>query len=245
VRLVVVVATAAAGVAGAALLAGCGVSNQQRSARIAAQGQHLIRDQGTLKLDGTNADVRVERSAIVGANGSFAAAVELRNAGTRAQADVPVLIDVRDRRGASVYRNDAIGLQPSLQRVAVVPGGGRTWWVNDQLLGVDGGATVKARVGTAKSVGQVPDVTVRGVHFEETSAGPLLSGTVVNRSRTEQRNLPVFAVAVRGGKVVAAGRSLVRRLPVGRTRKPTLFRLYFLGDPQQAKIQVSLAPAVS
>jgi hypothetical protein len=228
-----------------AVLAGCGESNQDRSARIAAQGKHLIEDQGTLKLGGANRDVRVERSAVVGSGGSFAAAVELRNAGTRAQANVPVLIDVRDKQGASVYRNDAIGLQPSLQRVAVVPGGGRTWWVNDQLLGVDRGGTVKARVGAARSVGRVPDVTVRGVHFEETSAGPLLSGTVINHSTTEQRDLPVFAVAVRGGKVVAAGRSLVRKLPVGKTRKPTLFRLYFLGDPKHAKIQVSLAPTVS
>ena len=110
-------------------------STADRSARIAGEGRRKIQATGRLEIR-PNGDVRAGRAAVVrGAGGAVAAAVELRNHSGRAQADVPVLIDVRDARGASVYRNDTVGLQPELQRLALVRGHASAWWVNDQLLG--------------------------------------------------------------------------------------------------------------
>jgi hypothetical protein len=228
----------------AAGLAGCGESNQDRSARIAAQGKHAMEDAGLLKVTRRNPDVKVARTALVRADGAVAAAVELDNRGAKAQVDVPVLIDVTDAKGTSLYRNDANGLQPSLQRIAVVPRGGRAWWVNDQLLGADSGRRLQVRVGAAGTATSVPDVTVHDVHFEDNATGRYLTGTVVNHTGRLQTNLPVFAVAVRAGRVVAAGRSLVPKVAPGDPAKKPRFQVFFIGDPQGAKVHVTVAPNV-
>lgn len=225
-------------------LTACGESNQDRSAKIAAQGKHAMQDAGLLKVRKLNADVKVGQTALVRGDGAVAAAVELDNRGTTAQADVPVLIDVTDAKGTSLYRNDANGLQPSLQRIAVVPRGSRAWWVNDQLLGAEQAKRLKVRVGTAADTASVPDVTVRDVHFEDNASGRYLTGIVVNHTGKVQTNLPVFAVAVRGGKVVAAGRSLVAKVASGDPAKKPRFQVFFIGDPKGAKVHVTVAPNV-
>jgi hypothetical protein len=236
--------SAGAIVLAAAGLSACGESNQDRSAKIAAQGKHAMEDAGLLKVTKANREVTVARTALVRADGAVAAAVELRNRGKTAQADVPVLIDVTDAKGGSLYRNDANGLQPSLQRIAVVPRGGRAYWVNDQLLGAEDGTKLKVRVGAAADVRSVPDVTVSDVHFEDNASGRYLTGTVVNHTRTVQTNLPVFAVAERGGKIVAAGRSLVPKAVPGDPAKKPRFQVFFVGDPHGAKVHVTVAPNV-
>jgi hypothetical protein len=225
-------------------LTACGESNQDRSAKIAAQGKHAMQDAGLLKVARSNRDVKVGETALVRADGAVAAAVELDNRGSTAQVDVPVLIDVTDAKGASVYRNDANGLQPSLQRIAVVARGARAWWVNDQLLGAESGSKLQVRVGAAASTTSVPDVKVRDVHFEDNATGRYLTGVVVNHTGKVQTNLPVFAVAVRGGKVVAAGRSLVAKVAPGDPTKKPRFQVFFIGDPQGAKVHVTVAPNV-
>jgi hypothetical protein len=218
-------------------------SNIDRSARIAGQGKHLIADKGTLKLGASNRDVHIQRAVIVHGDGAAAAAVEVRNAGRRAQVDVPILIDVRDGKGTSVYRNDAVGLQPALQRLAVVRSGRAAWWVNDQLLGAETARSVSARVGGARAVTRSQRIEARGLRLDSDADGPYLTGTIVSRLERPQRNLPVFAVALRGGRVVAAGRALVPKV-AAHARKPVRFRLLFVGNPRGARIQVTIAPEV-
>ena len=43
------------------------------------------------------------------------------NTSAHAQADFPVLVDVLDSAGRSVYRNDTQGIEPSLQQLALLP----------------------------------------------------------------------------------------------------------------------------
>jgi hypothetical protein len=228
----------------AAGLSACGESNQDRSAKIAAQGKHAMEDAGLLKVTKLNPDVKVTEQALLRADGAVAAAVELDNRGSTAQADVPVLIDVTDAKGASLYRNDANGLQPSLQRIALVPRGAKAFWVNDQLLGAEDGTKLDVRVGAAAKASSVPDVKVTDVHFEDNASGRYLTGIVVNHTGKVQTNLPVFAVAQRGGKIVAAGRSLVPKVVPGDPAKKPRFQVFFIGDPQGATVHVTVAPNV-
>ena len=219
-------------------------STADKSARIARQGREAVRNQGTLNV-GRNAEIHVARAVVVrGEGGAAAAAVELRNAGATAQADVPVLIDVRDGKGASLYRNDAVGLQPALQRLALVKGRGSAWWVNDQVTIADAPRSVKVRVGKARDVAAAPQVDVSDVHFEDDATGHFLTGTVVNRSKALLRNVAVFAVAQRGSRVVAAGRAFVPRLPPGvqPANRQIHFRIFFVGRPQGARLTLTVAP---
>jgi hypothetical protein len=232
--------------AAVALLVAAGVSacesTADKSAQIAAEGKQAVQASGTLKIR-RNADVRVARAVVVrGVGGAVAAAVEVRNAGARAQRDVPVLIDVRDRRGASLYKNDAVGLQPALQRLATLRGRHTAWWVNDQVTVASAPRSVRARVGAAPSAARIPRVRVTGVHFDGDSTGRYLTGTVVNPSRRALRNVPIFAVALKGSRVVAAGRALVPKLPAAGSSKKVVFRLFFVGQPRGARIAVTVAP---
>jgi hypothetical protein len=187
-----------------------------------------------------NRDVRVGRAVLVRGGGTLAAVVELRNRGPRAQAGVPLLIDVRDARGKSVYRNDLQGLQPALQHAGLVPGRGRVWWVDDQLLGVTTASRVRARVGRGRALAGAPRVALRGLGYRTDSDGTYLTGRVINRTGRLLRDVPVYAVALRRGRVVAAGRALVAKAPP--TGRPGRFRLIFVGNPKGAHVEISVAP---
>jgi hypothetical protein len=234
-------AAAALGLVAATGLSAC-ESTADKSARIAEQGRAAVQASGTLKIR-RNADVRVARAVVVrGVGGAVAAAVEVRNTGGRAQRDVPVLIDVRDRHGASLYKNDAVGLQPALQRLATLRGRHSAWWVNDQVTVASAPKSVRARVGAAPFTTRIPRVRVTDVHFDGDSTGRYLTGTVVNPSRRVLRNVPIFAVALKGSRVVAAGRALVPKLPAAGAPKKVVFRLFFVGEPRGARIVVTVAP---
>ena len=232
------VALAAAG------LAAC-ESTADKSAAIAAQGRAAVKGGGALKIT-RNRDVRVVRSAVVrGAGGAVAVAVQLRNAGARAQRDVPVLIDVRDARGASVYSNAAVGLQPALQRLTLIRGRSSAWWVNDQVTASAPPRAVRVRAGAARVAGDAPQVALSRVRFDTDATGRFLTGTVVNHAHSVLRQVPIFAVATRGGRVVAAGRALVPKLPAAGARKATHFRLFFVGEPRGARLALTVAPTAA
>jgi hypothetical protein len=146
---------------------------------------------------------------------------------------------VRGAGGKSVYRNDLRGLQPALQHAALVPAGRSVWWVNDQLLGVTEASAVKARVGRGTAVSAAAKVSLTGV---ELGGDGVLTGSVVNGADALQRDVPVFAVALRGSRVVAAGRALV---PKAKPHKPARFRLFFVGNPKGARLQLTVAPTAS
>jgi len=238
-----------AGAAGVAVvllaLAGC-ASSAERSAEIAARGNHLIADRGDLKIVPAT-DVKIGKTAVVRGDGGAAAVVEITNRSAKTKVDVPVLIDVRDRKGAEVYTNAGVGLQRSLQRIATLRPKQTVWWVNDQLLGAEETAhRVKAKVGRSAVTTAAPKVRLTHVHWDDDSAGPYLTGTVVNPGRTLLRDVPIFAVARQHGTIVAAGRALVPKLPPGgATAKPVKFRIVFLGkDPRHADIALTAAATV-
>ncbi len=90
--------------------------------------------------------------------------------------------------------------------------------------------------------GAMPRLSVTGVHsFEDPSSGTGEEGTVVNHSRVSQQQLVVYAVARRAGRVVAAGRAV---LPEAKAGQSTPFQVFFIGNPQGAKLEVS-APATT
>ena len=42
-------------------------------------------------------------------------------------------ITVRDTRGKALFKNDATGLEAALTSVALLPAGGQTVWIDDQV----------------------------------------------------------------------------------------------------------------
>jgi hypothetical protein len=212
---------AAAALAAAAMTllgaAGC-ETTQELSAKIGRKLGHQSAVAGTTKLGALNHDVRVTKTALVSSGGQTAAAVELTNTGAEAQIDFPVALNVLDAQGHSVYRNDTQGIEPSIQQLALLPAHATAWWVDNELL-ASGGVpkTVSATIGasTAAAPATTPTIATKGLSASNSFPGPHVSVTVSNRSSIVQRELPVYAVALSGGRVVGAGRGIIPTLAAG------------------------------
>jgi hypothetical protein len=228
--------------AGVVALAAAGCeSTQDKAAKLSDEGKEVFaRD--AVDIGKTNGDVKVlDRTVLTDQNGS-AAVLVLRSRARSPQAQVPVSIDVRGANGKSVFRNDTAGLEKSLTTVATVAPGDTMVWVNDQVVAASKPKSVVARVGMprAKASAKIPKLRTSGVKLEQQPATGLAAvGYVHNDSKVEQRELVLHGAARRGDKIVAGGRAQIRRLKPG---KRSLFRMFFIGDPRGAKLEISVPP---
>ena len=234
---------AAAGLVGLGalvLLTGC-ESNKAKSARLAKQGEQAFTQKGVV-VTRQNPDVEVVSTQALQDGNGAAAVVALRNRSRRALANLPVSIDVRDRGGKSVFKNDDPGLEPSLVTASLLAPGEQLLWVNDQVSPAGKVRSVDAKVGTsdAKPPARRPRIDLSTPRLEEDSvSGVLIESHAMNRSRILQRDLIIHAFARQGGRIVAAGRAQIERLrPARRAR----FEVFFIGDPRGAQITLSAPP---
>lgn len=225
-------------------LGGC-ESSQTKSARLAEQGEEAA-VLTTVSAGAANTSVKVGKTTLLRSDLGTAAVVKLTNTGPEDQVAVPIQIDVKDAKGATVYKNDIDGLQPSLQQLALLRRGKPAFWVNDQVTATTPAKKVDVDVGKAKGElsPKLPDIRLAGTRLDEDSTGALATGVVKNFSKITQVNMPIYAVVERGGKVVAAGRALIEKLNPEPQSKPTTFRIFFIGDPAGGKLDVTPVPTV-
>lgn len=222
------------------LLAGC-ESSQDRSARLAKSAVAHKNEKG-VSVTARSPDVSVLKTALVKDRYGTAAAVQLRFTGARPQAAMPISFELRDAAGKKAYGNDLPGLAASLTHVPLLRPGERVWWVDDQVQ-VKGAKRVAARVGpaTAPAPATAPKLVPTGLTLESDSSGAYTAGKLRNPSAIEQRQLTIYAVAERGGRVVAAGRAGIERL---KAQKSAPFRIFWIGDPKGAQLRIFAPPTV-
>jgi hypothetical protein len=229
-------------VATALALCGC-QSTQERSAELKRQAKHDVLATQGAAVTKESPNVEVLQSTVIHSSSQSAVVVALRNTSAHTLENAPIEITVRDTHGATLYQNNAPGLEPSLSTVSLLLPGQETIWVDDQVTASGIPVAASALVGEAtQAQAFIPELGVAGTHLNaEAGAEAILSGSVANHSQTAQQNLVVYAVARRGGKIVAAGRAVLPEIPTG-TNVP--FQIYFVGDPSGAQIQTS-APATT
>jgi hypothetical protein len=216
-------------------------STQDKSARLARSGKGLLAEKG-LAVHAESKDVKVVSTDVLRDENGTAAVVALRNASRRELAQVPVAIDVRGAARKSVFRNEQPGLEPTLAHVPLIRGEQRLFWVNDQVSPTARPRSVTARVGRAAAVDakRIPRIAVSGARLvTDAVSGIAAEGLVANHSKVDQRKLVIFAVARRGGRIVAAGRAQVARLKPGKRAR---FQVFFIGDPSGAKLELAAPP---
>ena len=234
-------AVALAGVA--LVVTGC-ESTQDKSAKIAAELGPVKQEKG-LKIAKRSKDVEVVSSTLLSDQNGSAVVVRVRNRSDRALVGVPIGIDVLDAKGKSVYRNDIPGIEPALAAIPFIPAGGETEWVHDQVLATGKPARVEVKVGEGGEPfdGEVPEVAVSEPQIEgDPYSGLLAGGNVENESGEDLERLLLYAVATRGGKVVAAGRGAIE--PLKSKPKPVPYNIYFIGDPNRADVEVAQFPSI-
>ncbi len=119
-----------------------------------------------------------------------------------------------------------------------------TWWVNDQVLITQKAKSADVTIGKSEESfpRDIPEIEVSEPTLEvDPVSGINVTGEVVNKSQVEQIDLLIYAVATKGGKVVAAGRGLIPKLKTD--GKPEFYNVYFIGDPRGADIEVFAPPS--
>lgn len=231
-------------VAGVALVAtGC-QSTQSKSAEIGAELGPVTQEKG-LKIGKPSKDVKVVSTHLLTDPNGSAVVVEVRNSSDRDLVNVPILIDVRDAHGKSIYRNDLPGLEPALTSIPLAPAGQETTWVNDQVLAAGKPKSVEVTVGEggAPFGGQVPRFEVSDPKLEgDPYSGVVADGKVENQSGEKVDRLLLYAVARKGGRVVAAGRGAIEKIKP--EPKPLSYNVYFIGDPRGAEVEMTWFPTL-
>jgi hypothetical protein len=219
-------------------LGGC-ETTQRLSAKLGRALEHQSAIVGIARLGGASRAVRVLRSALL-AGSPGAVVLELANTSARAQSAIPVLIDVTDAHGASVYRNDTAGIDPSLQTLAALPPHATAWWVDNEVLPQRGVPTaVSAQIGAGGAArGTAPRIAVSGVSASSSFPGPHVDATLRNASTSSARTLSVYVVALDHGRVVGAGRAAVAALRGGAS---TQVEVPMTGSVAGADVAVTVA----
>jgi hypothetical protein len=224
-----------------AALCGC-ETTAEKAAQLERTSQHERIVEHGLSIDHASRDVSVVGTAVVSHGEGAAVVVTLHNHSAHALGSVPIAITLKDAQGATVFQNNAPGLEPALTSIASLAAGGEATWVDDQIPATAKPASVTAVVGEAPAVtGRLPSLSVLGVHAsgEAGSSGPGIAGTVVNGSTVTQQSLVIYVVARRAGHVVAAARGLLPELDAG-ARLP--FQAFFVGTPSGAQTLASAPP---
>ncbi|MGI8439375.1 MAG: hypothetical protein ACR2NV_04095 [Thermoleophilaceae bacterium] len=226
------------------LVTGC-TSTQDKAAKLRAQGSAASGQKG-LEVKRQNPNVSVGTTKVIQDENGTAAVVELENKTRRDFASVPVSLEVLGAKRKPVFKNDAAGLEPSLVSTSLLRGGESLLWVNDQVaVGQEIGSkarTARAKVGmpTAPPPKSIPKLSVSSPRLvKDPVSGDFARGNVTNRSKVEQQKLIIYAVARKGGRIVAAGKGGIDRLPAKGRR---LYRIFFIGKPAGAELELSAPP---
>jgi hypothetical protein len=183
----------------------------------------------------------VSATAVLHSSEGTAAVVTLHNMTSTTLRDIPILITVRDASGAAIYSNDTPGLASALVAVPLLPAHGTTTWIDDQVQAAGAPASVSTKVGEGEPVtGAIPRLDVEGAHLAQGTSGIEAEGKLVNSSSVSQRELVLYAIARRAGRIVAAGRALIPQAEAGTS---TRFQVFFIGNPIGAQLEVSAPPS--
>ncbi|MGP0101072.1 MAG: hypothetical protein ACLPUT_05545 [Solirubrobacteraceae bacterium] len=237
-------ACALLGALAAIALAGC-ESTQEKSAKLekvakreaAEAARHKSPTQRSLSITKPSRIVTVETTAVLHSSEGTAAVVTLHNSSATALRDVPIEITVKNARGTTLYTNTTAGLAAALASVPLLGAHATSTWVDDQVQVSATPASVSAKVGEGERVaGATPRIAIVGARLAEGTA----EGSVVNHSTVGQRELVVYAIARRAGKIVAAGRAVVPQAEAGATEQ---FQAFLIGSSQGAQLEVSALPS--
>jgi hypothetical protein len=222
-------------------LGGC-ETTAEKSAQIERVAKHAaLSSERGLTIAKASPYVKVIAAQVLHSGEQTAAIVTLRNLSSHALRDLPIAITVRDARGHTIFQNNAPGLEAALTSVALLPADAQATWVDDQVQASGAPASVAAQVGEApRAPADAPRLRVGGVHaIEDPASGPGAAGTVANASGIVQHDLVVYALARRGGKLVAAGRAVLPEVPA---HGSSGFEIFWVGNPAGAQLVLSAPP---
>jgi hypothetical protein len=223
-------------------LAAC-QSTQDKSAEIAASLGPVSVEKG-LSIKKESKVVNVVDTAMITDKNGTAAVVTLENTSEDQLVNVPILIEVLDKAGKSIYSNDIPGIETALAYVPVIGPGETMDWVHNQILPAGEPADLEVKVGETESKldGPLPDFEVGNTTYEQDPVSGINAvGTAVNNTGEVHKRLLFYGVVRQGDEVIAAGRAAIEDMKPDRQKT---FHIFFIGDPEQGDLSVTWFPTL-
>ena len=218
----------------ALVLTGC-VSTQQIAARARLVSARTLASQSPIEITRENPDVSVGRLTVIRARAGTAIVVPLRNDTSSTLTDLPISVAVRTARH-QVYLNRSANLDYFQTHVAAIGPHASTDWV----------FTTDARIASGRAVAlvgvtQLHSSAARTLPQIEVSSHVPGLVTVANHSGIPQYDLQVYAVAIRAGHDVGAGRAAVTHLGSNAT---TALSVTLVGVDRGAALRLIAVPTI-
>jgi hypothetical protein len=227
----------------AGALAGCVETTQQKNARVQLQDDRLLASRSPVRVMRGDPSVTVLAVRILRTRAGTAIAATLHNDSARPVSDLPVSVGVRASSGRLTYLNRQPELPYFETHVAGVAGKGQTTWVFTTAGRAPAGRAF-ARVGVGaipvdRRVRQLPAIGSSVTSVGRAGRRAIAAGQIANRSGVSQTGLQVYAYALSGQRLVAAGTASVSTLD---PRAQTAVQIPLLGDPGSSALQLQIPP---
>lgn len=225
-------------------LAGCETTAEKSAQleRTAKRSQHITEARAPLKAlvsAPASNKLAVQGTGVVHTAEGTAAVVTVHNLTTSTLHKVPILIEVKDSAGSSLYTNNQPGISSTLTSIPSIPGDSSIDWVDDQVQAAGTPAGVSAKLGEGEGGGGSPPLHVDAHLGEQNANGGTVEGTVTNSSAAADQEVVVYATARRGGHITSAGRAVLAEVPA---HGSSHIQLFLIGDPSGASLQLSALP---
>ena len=227
-------------------LTGCVETTQEKSARAKLTADRVLASQLPVRVTGTHPRVSVLDVGLVRAGATSAVAVTLRNAAPSQLSDLPVSVGVRSGHGRVTYLNAAANLPYFQTHVGAIAAGATTTWVFTTTgAAVPAGARPFATIGFPTvtdnaGVAKLPAISASATSSASGPAGVTrVTVAVTNHSGVPQVGLAVYATGRSGGRLLAAGQTVVPQLDPGAA---TAVALRLVGSPAGATVQIDAPP---
>ena len=236
-------AAAAALLLVAAVLSGCVETTQQKNERAQLRTARLLASRSAVSVTRTDPDVTVLEVRTLHARAGTAIAVTLRNTRAKPLSDLPISVGVAGHGGHTRLLNDRPELPYFQTHVAAIGGGAAATWVFT-TPSTKARGTAFARVGPPavafpRHVARVPAIASSLTGVRRGRNRSVASVRLTNDSAASQHGLQVYAYALSGQRLVAAGTAPLASLGSGATKT---LRIPLLGDPGKSTVQVQIPP---
>ncbi|MFT4049498.1 MAG: hypothetical protein QM648_06620 [Solirubrobacterales bacterium] len=222
----------------AVVLTGCDTTRAKNDRAKIATDRVVVGDKGT-KVRKAFSDVRVEQVALLRSGRRAAIAVLVTSHSDQTLSDLPIVVGVNSNGKRKQVNGRA--RQPYFDsHVPALAAGGSTWWVYAPARRVPHGKPY-AIVG-APSFDQRPGRTIPKVELSRVVSGAhSVKGTVKNSTGFPQYQILLYAVALKGRAVVAAGSASNAKFGTGEEQT---FQIKLVGRPPKGTAKPTAVPAI-
>ena len=225
-------------------LGGCVETTQQKNARAQLQDDRLLASRSGVQVTRRDPNVAVMNVRTLRSPAGGAIAVTLRNDGERPVSDLPVSVGVSTPAGRTTYLNRQPELPYFQTHVAGIAGKAKATWVFTSSRPLPSGRAF-AHVGPPaipvdRAVNRLPAIasSVTSVRSRGRDRATV-SGRITNRSDAPQDGLEVYAYALSGDRIVAAGATLLESLGSGATQA---VKVPLVGNPGSSAVRLETPP---